>query len=138
MLDWCLLCSPVFVSIPSSGETVCRFRLPLVVVCLLLNSLHSGFDRCLLRKRIPSLRRLRTRQRSPIEVPFSRARMAQYRTGKYGWRVPMSEGIPGDSNIVYVATALGRVVEDDEWRVHLETILNVRASSHWRHSTSPQ
>jgi hypothetical protein len=89
-----------------------RFPLPLLVICLLAST-------ALAQTAVP---------KSPLEEAFSRLEYRSIGPAIMGGRIADVEGVPGDANVVYVASASGGLVEDDERRRHLET--DLRATRH--------
>ncbi|MDX6711766.1 MAG: hypothetical protein QOH96_2782 [Blastocatellia bacterium] len=84
-----------------------RFRLPLVVVCLLAIPFTLDSDRCFAQEADPQSQAAKDQAKSPIESAFSRLEWRSIGPANMGGRVADVEGIPGDPNIVYVATASG-------------------------------
>jgi photosystem II stability/assembly factor-like uncharacterized protein len=69
-----------------------RFRLPLVVVCLLATTAFAQNGGT---------------QKSPMEEAFSRLEYRSIGPAIMGGRIADVEGVPGDANVVYVASASG-------------------------------
>ena len=84
-----------------------RFRLPLVVVCLLGIPFTLDSGRCFAQEADPQSQAAKDQAKSPIESAFSRLEWRSIGPANMGGRVADVEGIPGDPNIVYVATASG-------------------------------
>jgi photosystem II stability/assembly factor-like uncharacterized protein len=71
-----------------------RFRFPLVAICLLSFAVNAGAQNG-------------AQPKSPLETAFSRLEWRSIGPAIMGGRIADVEGVPGDPNVVYVATASG-------------------------------